>query len=162
MILEIIVNYIYLIICIILSVLIFLFITLRKNRKNRLERFRKAATVFQDSVLDELKGLYPIPRHIDPKTCEKFAESIPGINIAADEFRQFVPSENRNAFDDALSTHSLHCEKIDWTSCVTFKIKPGERKPEDEGPKEIFRQNVIKLLSFAKDSSLIEQKSEEQ
>ena len=41
-----------------------------------------------------------------------------------------------------------HCSEITWESCVAFKIAPGERKPEDEGPKEVFRQCVNSLLSF--------------
>ncbi len=162
MILNLIVSNIYLIVCIILLVSIIGFIILRNKQKKQIERFKNAAAIFQDRVMDELKGLYPIPRQIDPKTCERFSESIPGINDAADEFRHFVPSANRDEFDAALLAHSLHCTKINWTSCVTFKIKPGERKPEDEGPKEIFRQNVIALLSFAKDENLKAQKSVKQ
>jgi len=154
---DIIVNNIYLIVCTILSVFFFIYIIMRRNRIKQAEKFRTAGIVFQNSVLYELKGLYPIPRNIDPKTCERFAESIPAIKAAASEFRDFVPSKSRDSFDAALTAHCLHCKKINWSSCVAYKIKPGERKPEDEGPKERFRQNVVALLSFAKEKNSKEQ-----
>ena len=119
------------------------------------KRFREAADVFREKVLDELKGLYPIPRFLEAEEIIKFSESIPGIESASFELSHFLPSENRDAFDNALKNYCEHCKTITWSSCVMFKVLPGRNKPEDEGPKEIFRQNVVALLSFAK----IEQKS---
>lgn len=74
-----------------------------------------------------------------------------GGAAAAAEFRRFIPSGSRKSFDSALKKYCEHCKEITWGECATFGIVPGERKPEDEGPKEIFRQNVNALLSFAKE-----------
>jgi hypothetical protein len=132
-----------------LLLLLFLVSVVRQNRQKK--KFNEAADVFRNRILTELEGLYPIPRHLEKSAFHRFRESIPGIESAAAEFRQFLPSGNRNSFDTALKTYCDHCNKITWESCATFGIVPGSRKPEDIGPKEIFRQNVNALLSFARE-----------
>ena len=117
-------------------------------RYRRRNKAAKAAVVFREKVLAELKGLYPIPRHLDKEVSDKFRRSIPDIESAAAEFRQFIPSGRRSSFDTALKKYSEHCSVITWEECVTFNIVP--RKPDEIGPKEVFRQNVNALLSFAK------------
>ncbi len=110
----------------------------------------KAAEVFKERVLSELKGLYAGPRYLDKDVFDRFNASIPVIKAAATEFRKNVPGSRKESFDAALDNYCSHCRKITWEDCVAFKILPGERKPEDEGPREIFRQRVNALLSFTK------------
>lgn len=123
---------------------------LARRSRHKKATAAKAADVFREKVLSELQGLYPIPRHLDSKEYERFRESIPGIEHAAAEFRHFLPSGKRDAFDNALNNYTGHCKEIRWVDSATFGIIPGEKSPEDEGPKEIFRQNVNALLAFAK------------
>ena len=127
------------------------YIVWRSRRKKRIARTR-AAVVFRNKILAELQGLYPVPRRLKDDVFSRFRESIPGIEAAAAEFRHFVPTSSKNSFDIALKNYCEHCNKITWGSCVTFNIMPGEGKPEDIGPKEIFRQNVNALLFFAKET----------
>ncbi len=132
------------------SILLAAFVGYLTWRNKQKKRYIQAATVFRSKILTELEGLYPIPRYLEPDEMNKFRESIPKIESAAAKFRHFVPSDSKSSFDIALKNYCKHCNKITWGSCVTFGIIPGERKPEDIGPKEIFRQNVNALLSFTK------------
>ncbi len=132
------------------SILLASFVSYLIWRNKQKKRFNQAASVFRSKILAELEGLYPIPRYLEPDETNRFRESIPKIESAAAEFRHFVPSDSKSSFDTALKNYCEHCNKITWGSCVTFGIIPGERKPEDIGPKEIFRQNVNALLSFTK------------
>ena len=132
------------------SILMATFIGYAYRRKSIHEEAARAAVVFNDKILTELEGLYPIPRHLDINIFDRFIGSIPVIKSAAAEFRPFVPARNRTSFDEALQNYCSHCSKITWESCTAFNIIPGLRKPEDEGPKEIFRQHVNALLSFTK------------
>ena len=109
-----------------------------------------AAEVFKEKLLSELEGLYPVPRYLDKDVFDRFNASIPVIQAAASEFRKHVPGSSKKSFDAALDSYISHCREITWEDCVAFKILPGERKPEDEGPREIFRQKVNALLSFTK------------
>jgi hypothetical protein len=135
------------------SILLVFFVGYSVWRRRQKKRAAQASAVFRSKVLDELEGLYPIPQSLKQDVFNKFRESIPGIESAAAEFRNFVPSRNKNSFDGALKNYINHCNKITWEDCVTFKILPGRRKPDDIGPKEIFRQNVNAILSFAKKQS---------
>lgn len=121
------------------------------RRRSRKKKAAEAANVFRGKVLDELKGVYPIPRYLDKDVCDKFRASIPVVESAAAEFRQFIPSAGKGLFDAALKSYCEYCNIITWESCVTYNLSIHLRKPEDEGPKEIFRQNVNALLSFAKE-----------
>jgi len=132
------------------SILLASFVGYIAWRNRRKKRIARAAIVFRSKILAELEGVYPIPRYLKDDVLNRFRESIPKIESAAAEFRHFVPSCSKNFFDTALKNYCEHCNKITWGSCVTFKILPGERKPEYIGPKEIFRQNVNALLFFAK------------
>ncbi len=128
-------------------------ISWHKKRVKHEKRFREAADVFREKVLDELKGLYPIPRFLEAEEIDKFSDSIPGIESASSEFSHYLPSESKDALDAALKKYCEHTNTITWSACVMFKVLPGRSKPEDEGPKEIFRQNVVALLSFAKEEN---------
>ena len=129
----------------IVSLVLYVFSRHRKRKKAV-----TAAEVFKGKVLSALKGLYPVPRHLDKDVFDRFNSSIPSIQAAAADFRKYVPGSSKKSFDAALDKYCGHCRNISWEECVSFKILPGERKPEDEGPREIFRQNVNALLSFTK------------
>jgi hypothetical protein len=123
----------------------------RKGRRNKSGAAAQAALAFRNKVLAELVGLYPVPRALSSGAYEKFRETIPGIQSAAAEFRSFVPHEKRGSFDSALKNYCEHCSEITWQSCATFGVISERSRPEDIGPKEIFRQNINALLSFAKE-----------
>ena len=116
----------------------------------RSKRADRAAGVFKEKMLSEIKGLYPVPRYIDKEAFKKFSSSIPAVQAAAAPFRKHVPGSRKKSFDAALDEYCKICRDISWEECVAYKILPGERKPQDEGPREIFRQKVNALLSFTK------------
>ncbi len=122
----------------------------RRNRNRRKKRTAQAAVVFRGEILAALEGLYPITTYWKSDVFDRFRESIPKIEAAAAEFRHFIPFNSRNSFDTALKNYREHCKKITWESCATFNISPAKKFTEEAGPKEIFRQNVNALLSFAK------------
>jgi len=134
-----------LVIFLLVVIIFYIFSRYRKRRKAV-----KAAEVFKEKVLSELEGLYPVPRYIDKDVFDRFNSSVPANKAAAVNFRRCVPGSSKKAFDTALDDYCSHCHEITWEDCVAFKILPGERKPEDEGPREIFRQRVNALLSFTK------------
>lgn len=127
----------------------FIYLSWRRQRKNE---SAAASRAFRDTVLAELKGVYPIPRYIDKDLCSRFSRSIPKIESAAAYYREFIPSDSKKAFDAALKNYSRHCSCISWESCVTYNASRDKDNPEETGPKEIFRQNVNALLSFTKNS----------
>jgi hypothetical protein len=121
-----------------------------RKRGPKVNQAVQAADIFRDKVTTELKGLYPVPKHWEESAFERFSETVPNIESAAAEFRRFLSSDKKKPFDTALKNYCEHCNSITWESCVTFGIIPDKRKPEDEGPKDIFRQNVNTLLAFTK------------
>ncbi len=127
-------------------VFIVVYIVRSRGQKSRADR---AAVLFRARVLTELEGLYPIKKYWESEVFERFNKSVPVIETAADEFRLFVSRNSRKSFDAALKKYSDHCSEITYEACATFGIVKAETTPEDEGPKEIFRQNVNALLSFA-------------
>ncbi|KPK00098.1 MAG: hypothetical protein AMK71_08730 [Nitrospira bacterium SG8_35_4] len=128
------------------------YLVVRTARRKKNSTAAQASLVFRNKVLAELEGLYPLPRSWSHDAYNKFRETIPGVESAAAEFRNFVPAEKRGSFDEALKNYCEHCSEITWQSCATFGVIPEMSKPVDVGPKEIFRQNVNALLSFAKES----------
>ena len=132
------------------SVLLAIFVVFIVRSNKRKKSAAHAAAVFRTKVLAELEGLYPITKHLQSDKFDRFRKSIPAIESAAAEFRHFIPQGSRKSFDTALKKHCEYCREITWSDCASFGIVPGERKPDDIGPKEIFRQNVNALLSFAK------------
>ena len=129
--------------------LFFVYLSWRRQRK---KDAAAASREFRDTILAELKGVYPIPRYLDKEVCSRFSESIPNIESAASDYRQFIPAESQKAFDAALQNYREHCSRIRWESCVSYNTSRDRTNPEDIGPKEIFRQNVNTLLSFTKNS----------
>ena len=127
----------------------FVYISWRRQRK---KSAKKASHEFRAAVLAELKGVYPIPRYLDIEVCGKFSQSIPKIESAAAEYRQFIPTDSKKAFNTALQDYREHCSRIRWESCVTYNTSRDRSNPEEIGPKEVFRQNVNALLSFTKNS----------
>ncbi len=136
---------------IIVALILFVFVVLYMIwRGRRKKRVLEESENFKEKLLSELKGLYPVPRYIDKDEFDRFRASIPIIKEAAEKYRKFIPGSGKKSFDSALDEYFKHCRETTWEDCVAFKIIPGERKPEDEGPKEIFRQRVNALLSFTK------------
>ncbi|GEM_PF-5338967 len=125
------------------------YIAWRRLRKKRLARAR-AASMFGSRVLAAVEGLYPVTKYWRREVFDRFRDTVPEIESAAAEFRPFIPSGLRASFDAALKNYCEHCHKITWESCATFNIYPEKKFTEERGPKEIFRQNVNALLSFAK------------
>jgi hypothetical protein len=133
------------------AILLVGYLALQKGRRGKIDTAAQAALAFRNKVLAELEGLYPVTRAWNNDAYNKFKETIPGIESAAAEFRNFLPADKRGSFDEALKNYCSHCSEITWQTCATFGVIPEVSKPEDVGPKEIFRQHVNALLSFVKE-----------
>jgi hypothetical protein len=127
------------------------YLVIRKRSRKKTGATAQAALAFRNKVFAELKGLYPVPRALSSDACDEFRETVPGIQSAAAEFRDFVQPEKRASFDTALKNYCEHCSEITWQSCAMFGVIPEKSNSADVGSKEVFRQNVNNLLSFAKE-----------
>jgi len=116
----------------------------RDRRSNRIEASQK----FRKCVLHELKGLYPLPTNwpgnlgIEPTLRSIF----PQLQIAVTEFRPFIPWYCRKAFDRAWCSYRNDTGRdIDY-QCYLHYVEHND----NPNPRDNFRRNVDKLLSFAK------------
>jgi hypothetical protein len=117
---------------------------------NRLNRLAIASTTFRNTILTELKGLYPIPSDW-PKDInmldQRLRQVFPNLQIAVANFRPFVPWYWRWTFDRAWRIYRLGKDgrEIDrqlYHQYISFSDNPNY--------KENFKHNVDKLLSYAK------------
>ncbi|MEK7842055.1 MAG: hypothetical protein AAB197_05210, partial [Deltaproteobacteria bacterium] len=77
---------------------------------SRRSRLAIAAAKFRDTILTELKGLYPIPsdwpKDFNVFDC-KLRQAFPNLQVAVTNFRPFVPRYWRWAFDRAWFIYRL-------------------------------------------------------
>jgi len=111
------------------------------------ERFDKAADIFRNRVLTELKGLYPVTQYWDKATFQIISNSITEIESAVEEFRFFVTRKAQ--FDTAIKEYCDYCKIISWEECAGWSMYPTMRKEGEVGPREKFNNIVKHLLSFA-------------
>ena len=120
------------------------------SRNNRLNRLAIASTTFRNTILTELKGLYPIPTEW-PKDIsmldQRLRQAFPNLQTIVTNFRPFVPWYRRRAFDKAWFIYRLGKDgrEIDeqlYHQYMSFSDNPNY--------KEHFKRNVDKLLSYAK------------
>ncbi|MFZ0050276.1 MAG: hypothetical protein WAK96_00745 [Desulfobaccales bacterium] len=111
---------------------------------------RRAASVkFRAAIFKAFSGLYPLPIEwpdrsvaIEPRLKGVFSE----LQIAIAEFRPFIPWYRRRAFGRAWSRYrNAYGRDVDYQCYHHYMAF-------DDNPeyKEQFRNNVGKLLSFAK------------
>lgn len=135
--------------------------TLINSVWGRRERRIKAATVFRETFLKELQGLYPLPADwprstgIEPRLRKAF----PALQVAVSTYRPFVPKGEQAALDEAwLIYRTATKREIDTQSYVhymdmtstTISSFGGETVLPNDG-KATFKRNVDRLLSFAQD-----------
>jgi hypothetical protein len=119
----------------------------------RFLKYRKpieAAEEFRKCFLDKLKGFYPLPtgrsyQAIDFDTILR--TNFPDLQTAIEKYRSFIPWYLRWAFDRAwLCYYSAYRRKGE--QCYQHYIKINSNPNADDN----FRNNIAKLLSFAKHS----------
>ncbi|MFH2045444.1 MAG: hypothetical protein ABIK92_09900 [Pseudomonadota bacterium] len=130
---------------------------------SRRSRFASAAEKFRNTILTELKGLYPIPSDW-PKDFNVFdhqlREVFPNLQIAVASFRPFVTWYWRWAFDRVWFIYRLgkNGRGIDkqqydqYRPCSGVEIVDGKEIIHDNAKiyRENFKRNVDNLLKFAK------------
>jgi hypothetical protein len=128
---------------------------------NRLNRLAIASTTFRNTILTELKGLYPIPSDW-PKDFnildQRLHQVFPNLQIAVDNFEPSVPFYWRWAFKRAWNLYHLgkkRRDKKDIGRQDYRQYKSGETTTAGEiteivDGKANFKHNVKKLLSYAK------------
>lgn len=122
----------------------------RDKTEREIKSFNKAADNFRSSILRELEGFYPDITVSDPKIEIRLRESIPRIKTIAEEFRPYIHPLSEDSYSAALKNYYDYCKVITRDKCVAFEMYPSMHKPGEKHPKEIFRNNVDVLLSFAK------------
>jgi hypothetical protein len=117
---------------------------------SRRSRLAIAAEKFRNTILTELKGLYPIPSDW-PKDINVFDYQLrlafPKLQIAVANFRPFVPWYWRWAFDRVWFIYRLDKNGREIDKQLYHQYMPFGDNPNY---KENFKHNVDKLLSFAK------------
>jgi hypothetical protein len=122
----------------------------RAKSERKIRDFNEAADKFRSSILRELEGFYPDTTVSDPKIEIRLRDSIPRIKTIAEEFRPYIFPLNEDVYNTALTNYYDYCKVITRDKCAMFDTYPGMHKPGEKHPKEIFRNNVDVLLSFAK------------
>lgn len=109
--------------------------------------FNTAALTFRSKILTELEGIYPIPPIWEPELYHRFRQSIPKVETAAAEFRYFV--KRKAEFEAAVKDYCEYSKKVTPDNVSAWYMYTFEKKPEDIGPMETFRNIVEHMLSFA-------------
>ena len=119
------------------------YVTYRNNRK---VRYANACAAFRAAVLAKFPGVYPIPTTWPANPNAFFRSVFSDLQVAFQQFRPFVPLYKRWLFDRAWFKYRCATgRKIDlqcYHHYMDFSNQPD--------PKIVFRQNVDRLLSFAK------------
>lgn len=118
----------------------------RATEDREAKRFDEAVTTFRRAVLAELEGIYPVTHVWDRNVYPRFRQSIPKVETAAAEFRQFI--KRKSEFDTAAKEYRDYCWTVTFEEVSAWHNYPSMRKPEDIGPPETFRNVVEHLLSF--------------
>ncbi|MBC3911232.1 hypothetical protein [Undibacterium umbellatum] len=109
-----------------------------------------ACETFRKAISTSLQGLYPIPvdwpdsttgiRHI-------LNRQFPVIQAAVNEFRNYVPWYSRKKFDKAWRQYRNAYEDDESAECYHHY----ESFEDNSDHKAVFKANVDRLMSFAKD-----------
>ena len=107
--------------------------------------YRTASAKFRSTILGELKSVYPLPAQW-PQDIDAFLRrAFPQLQAAVAEFRAVVPIWRRRRFDQAWmtyrNTYGREQDNQVYHHYIGFDDMPD--------PKEAFRQNVERLLSYA-------------
>ncbi len=117
---------------------------------NRLNRRAIASSTFRNTILTELKGLYPIPSDW-PKDFnmldQRLRQAFPNLQIAVANFRLSVAWYRRWSFDCAWRIYRLGKDGREIDRQLYYQYWPFDDNPNY---KENFKDNVNKLLSYAK------------
>ena len=110
--------------------------------------FRAASVKFRSAVLGALQGLYPLPSNWPTESVaidRVLRAAFPALQSAVAEFEPVVPWWQRKAFAQAWFTY--HCSPGRTIDSQVYHHYIGfSGQPE---PKEAFRANIGRLLSFA-------------
>ncbi|MFA4873671.1 MAG: hypothetical protein WC659_07145 [Patescibacteria group bacterium] len=96
---------------------------------NRLNRLAIASTAFRNTILTELKGLYPIPSDWPKDTNvldQRLRQVFPNLQIAVVNFRPFVPWYWRWTFDRTWRFYRLGKEGRDIDQQYYGQYQNGE------------------------------------
>ncbi len=121
------------------------YVTWRNNLKNRRAG---ACDAFRAAVLGKIAGLYPAATNWPENIDDYLRRIFPDLQVAVARFRPFIPWYKRRAFDRAwLCYRSAYLREIDvqcYHHYIGFDDQPD--------PKSTFRDNVDRLLSYAKET----------
>ena len=108
-------------------------------------RFNIASDKFRNTILTELKGIYPVNGFWKPEIYPKIQGTIPAIKKAALEFRPTMPFYRKSRFDKAVTEYCDQCQHIKWDTAVMDAVFSDDIK---QPQKEQFVNCVNHLLSF--------------
>jgi hypothetical protein len=117
-----------------------------QNNAAKSNRYASACEKYRSALLNIFSGLYPNPTDWPQNVDAKLRSIFPDLQKATEEFRHYLPWYKRIGFDRAWFKYRCATgRKID-TQCYHHYI--GFQGQPD--PKETFRKNVGKMLSYAK------------
>jgi len=122
-------------------------------RNNFKIRRAQASQSFRSVILCKLAGLYPIPTNWPTSIDSHLRQIFPELQRAVAEFRPYVPWHARRSFDAAWFVYRLGRDgrEIDKQLYHQYMGFTSPGRPVID-PKETFRANVDKLLSFARET----------
>ena len=119
-------------------------LALARDRKSRTANAKK---IFYNEVLRAFIGLYPTPSEWPLDIKRRLRSVFPKLQAAQETFRPFIHRWHRKAFDRAWDIYRVGVggrPTIDAQMYHQYRAFVGQ--PD---PKEMFRKNVERLLSFA-------------
>jgi len=118
------------------------------------DAFIVASRIFSSKVRAELKGIYPtIELHLPTNEINRIIiQSIPGIQLAVNDFKAFVPFFQKSDFDIAVNNYYEIARNTNWNNQIAHQLYPKMQKVGNHSPKEMFVGAAYKLLSYAKEN----------
>ena len=115
-----------------------------RDRKSRTANAQKA---FRDEVLQAFIGLYPIATDWPVDINQRLRSVFPQLQAAVEKLRPFTHRHHRKDFDRAWDIYRVGMNGRPTIDAQVYHHYMGFAGQPD--PREMFRKNVERLLSFA-------------
>ena len=115
-----------------------------RDRKSRTANARKA---FRDEVLQAFAGMYPIATDWPADVNQHLRSVFPQLQAATEKLRPFIHRRHRKDFDRAWDIYRVGMNGRPTIDAQVYHQYMGFSGQPN--PREMFRENVTRLLSFA-------------
>lgn len=116
----------------------------------KINRSREASNHFRQTILNELKDIYPTCSK-DPESLNQYLRSkYPALQAAVNQYRHFLPFYRRKAFDKAWDTYRGYENDGSNLEEHYFQYRDYTLDDEQNDGKGNLKKNVSLLLQFCK------------